>query len=348
MAGKAYNFLLICYGKTESVNASVSYLQKAFRAYTSAQSVRLYDSDTLWKAEAEPERLSKSASLSFRTVKSYYNKCYLGFFEPCENLELHKRLFASTRDDWTIPSAVPYYSKQTLLSILNGDFCEETEDELPLPADMEISYRYEIFENGISCARISCHLKDTCTEDPAPYLAWCNAVIQELDAGSPDCFRSAYLSYAHPERTVLHENLYRRYDVSCLEHFLLGAEWSAYVSNGILPKDTSLISVQPLQNGVQYRANVEIRKFDEGWREKLYTALQELLIPAYTISSWSEVWERRKAIRFSPPAVHVFHDPNNADNPLILFPYRMDSAQLRILNELRGLDPMGSFMKKEP
>lgn len=343
MVGNAYNFLLIGCGAAGSVCAFVSYLQKAFRMYTSSESIRLYDSDTLWKAEAEPERLSKAATLSFRTVKSDYDKRYLGFFEPCDESRIYKRLFSSLGDDWKIPPATPYFSKQSLFAVLNGDLREETEAESPFPSDVEISYRYEEIANGRSCARVSCHLNGDSTKDPGLYLAWCDSVIQELDARFPACFRSAYLSYAPVDSAVLHETLYRKYDVSRLERFLLGAEWSVYTGNGILPKNTDLFSVRPLQNGVQYRANAEIRQFDNSLRETLYAVLQNLLMPAYSVHTWSEVWNHRKHLPLSPQTVHVFYDPCNADDPTILFSYQMELSQIRKLDEVRGMEFMGSF-----
>lgn len=353
---KALNFVVVCYGAIENVNKAVNYVKNALKVYLSIDNVNIYDLDTLWKAEAMPDLLVKKKSFSFRTAKTCCDKCYIGYFNCCDYAKLHKHLFASSKDILSVPPQTPYYSKKNLLELLNKRANNEVAGEQEIFYDFAINYHYEILEDGKSYAKIEYYLNSICAKnDISCHLAWCDSIIRDLDLQFSECFQSAYISYNHPNNSVLHKSIYKTYDIHCLNQFVLGAEWLVYFSNNIwnrleeetLQKLSELVSVRPLANGCQYKSNVDIQLFDNMSREKISNILTTVIMPAFGIYSWSELCQSSLVGMYFPQVVYVYFDRYNVDDPTIVFSYNMDSDKISALDELKGTECISIFAQKE-
>lgn len=334
---KALNFIIVAHGVTENVNQLVKCSEKAFKTQLAACCANLYDLRTLERAEAIPELLNKPNRFSLQTAKSYWDKSYIGYFHCADYGKLYEHLFSSPKEDFVVPMPPPHYSKNNLLQLLHEKSSNGDRNEQGVFYDFEIEYHYELLEPGKSFATITCHLNSACVKDDMlPHLDWFDAMIQQLDARFPDCFQSAYISFNHPDRAILHTNLYKTYDIHCLNRYILGAEWSVYCSRRIwshlekadLQKLAENVSLQSLQNGWQYKAKSDIKDIDGTLRDKLEEALKNVLVPAYGIYSWSELWNSAHAIGRWPQKIHVHAEYDNLDDPTIVFLYNMDVNEI--------------------
>lgn len=360
---KALNFILVCYGEAEKVQEAVSHLQKRFRARIKAQSVSCYDLSVLDRAHGHPELLSKTNDLTFRGA-DHRDKEYLGYFD-CHDIEkLHRHLFQAPEAHFPIliPPSPPYYTQNHLLQLLStpSEGTDVDSDKANILDDFGVKYHYEKLDSEKSYAIIKHYINSVCLEeDLTEPLLWFDSMIKEMDADFPDVFRSAYISYHDPGLAILHETVYNSgYDLHALDRFVLGLEWSVYFSGRILQNtgDAALqdladtVFVHPCQNGCQYKAREDIRQFKNSTRNKLSYALRELLIPAFGLYRWEDVYLRAQTFAmYLPQTVSVYFDRFSPQNPDIAFSYHLALDEIEEYVSVHGLnkeDLIARFQKR--
>ena len=346
--GKTLNFIVVNYGEQEAVDKSVKFLEKLTREVLAKNKIILLD-ESCEKAEANPDLLTKSKSLRFKTSCNYHQKCYFGFFDVTDFEKLWQHLFSmpSEINLNDIKSNYTYYSKSKLLELLTN------EPEFPiLPSenafDLLIDYSYTKDEYGKIYSKIGFHINEICIDD-LPYLInRINEVITLLDLNHPSAFQSAYISLGCNDKPIIHNALYKSFSYCNLYEYILGTEWSVYFSRRIYDKIPAkeqnalakLAEVKMLNSGVQYIADTDIKEFSNITRRKISSILCNILMPAFGTYSWFCFCSHSHEMFYSPKGVAVYYNEYSPNDPIIVFFYNIDFNILSKSDEFREKELM--------
>lgn len=307
---KMLNMTLIGFGKKDSVYRFLQEAKNRIIRYTSAFPVVLYSEAVLAAGESEPEKLNKNATI--RLSKDTFSRRYYGFLDSTTVEKRYRHLYVSK--EHFLSSKCGYYSRQALTRVIHQRFDSEPIDPEDNFCDLEIRFTYEMLDNGEAFAEVIFRVRDAMlnsgVENEAVKL---RDMIEDLDSNCPDALSSAYVSVGFP---IAHTRIYPDYDSLLCQNHILGAEWYVYVNRRIHPEFTGIEAyVERLKNGFSYTAKVPINDFRV---TDFDGVLDELLVPAVGIYSWSELCCGNWRLSYLPKFISVFYDPWSPTDPTVV------------------------------
>lgn len=316
------NIVLVGYGNQPEVAKMASTVQKELQKIIVNMNANVYNSDTTWKIEANPELFKKKGRLRFTTSTTKY-KTYYGIIGDVNYDDLYQKWFSPAQN--TYPHGMPpYYSKYNLSVALDNIFSKNVNSnakDFYMQGDFVISYRYDVTEEWKAFCIIEYSVDQNKLND-IDILNQFRHLIVTLDETCPNAFVSAYISN-NEKYPIANLSLCTKFKADELNSKILGAEYSVYINNSmqqankyIAPQISDYYTAVNLSNGVQYTSNVDLKEFSI---EPVLEYFNNITIPAYEVSHWSALWGCKERYYIKPEMISVYHDKYDPTNPTIVF-----------------------------
>ena len=151
---KSLNFILVGYGKCDTVQAFLKYACKQISANIMSQSVLLYSQRTLDLAETKPELLRRGAQLPLRITRGAADKEYIGFWDGVDLNALYQYLYA-TPPSFSLPFQGPFlYSRSNLSHVIQEKLGTTESAAYGMLGDVEVRFAQNFCGQGKLCVRI--------------------------------------------------------------------------------------------------------------------------------------------------------------------------------------------------
>ena len=331
------NLILVGSGNDLKIKEMLCLIQKQVRIFCDTTSSNIFDLDTLWKAESNPNLLQKKNTFRFPKLKGSIKKKFWGTKKDKDTAELYAKWFEPLCWDYTRPQQIVYYSKERFIKVISGLVHENCEERVAPVYDFEIDFQYDCLDARNSYCIIMWRISTEAFESNY-ILKLFDILIRKLD-NQVSVFSSAYITKSSGDLPLSHLELYNNFDINLLGTHILGIEYSFYIGNNIpihgdLQNGLVDYSSTSLSNGMQYTSNFDIHQFSKRPKTNIPHDLEKFLIPAYSVLRWSQLCNIKSHYKSLPKTISVYSDDLFPFDPLIVFSFGIEKEKLDILPQL--------------
>ena len=325
------SLFIVGYGE-KNIQNFVEFLQTELKTFIKQNNVCIYNSDTLWKAEAIPDRLKRNARVTLPWNKEA-TCSYLGFFNVNDWDALYSTLFSSAKTDYSDYRGTEYYSLSRLKTLINYFADNSSHNGLKKRSekhfyDFGISYCNEIIDR----ADRACIIEIEIDSSFSGYLDFFHHILYELDSRFPDVFLSAYIGDSD------YLSIQFIYDKRMLTKRIIGTDEAFYMSNNLLIANNVTDVTMFRQYNASRMKNGTWFVLQNTCEESNASAIEasDLLIPQYTLTNWSDLLAQKHLRIGDIDTISVYDNGYLPTNPILMLSRGYTSKQLYDIAQEHG------------